>query len=204
MLLYLVTVLFLALTSFLEILQAYLQKNCYNIAVMNMKIEKIVVGELKENCYVVINNKNEALVIDPGDEAKRILEFLKPYHVVGILVTHHHFDHIGALEELNSVYSLIENQVSSTDFLFDTIATPGHTDNSVSFAFSELGCVFVGDFIFKDGIGRTDLGGDEMRMKLSLKHFLEQFSDDTVLYPGHGEATTLGRERKFLENWIKM
>ena len=44
-----------------------------------MKVYTLVVGELQENCYVVVNEKNEALVIDPGDEARKILDFLKPY-----------------------------------------------------------------------------------------------------------------------------
>ena len=41
-----------------------------------MKINKLVVGELQENCYILINEKNEALVIDPGDESEKILSFL--------------------------------------------------------------------------------------------------------------------------------
>lgn len=165
---------------------------------MNMKVKKIVVGNLEENCYVVVNEKKEALVIDPGDEADKILAFLKPYHVVGILVTHYHFDHVGALEELETFYSLKAN-VKSCVFDYEVIKTPGHTSDSISFYFPELGCVFVGDFIFKDGIGRTDLGGNDFEMKESIQMFLKCFSDNTVLYPGHGVSTTLGAERRFLE-----
>lgn len=55
-----------------------------------MKVEKIVVDDLAENCYVVINEQKEAIIIDPGDEAQKIIDFLKPYHVIEILVTHHH------------------------------------------------------------------------------------------------------------------
>ena len=47
-----------------------------------MKVEKIVVGDLAENCYVVINEQKEAIIIDPGDEAQKIIDFLKPYHVI--------------------------------------------------------------------------------------------------------------------------
>lgn len=79
-----------------------------------MKIYTLVVGELQENCYVVVNEKNEAIVIDPGAEIKRILQFLKPYKVVGILVTHFHFDHVGALEELENFYHLKANRNLNT------------------------------------------------------------------------------------------
>ena len=163
-----------------------------------MRVKKIIVGDLEENCYVVINEKMEALVIDPGDEADKILAFLAPYKVVGILVTHFHFDHIGALEILEDFYALKANEVSDV-FEFDVIKTPGHTKDSISFFFPQLHCVFVGDFIFKDGIGRTDLGGNDFEMKKSLSMFLDRFSSDTVLYPGHGPSTTLGAERRFLE-----
>ena len=57
--------------------------------------------------------------------------------------------------------------------------------------------MFVGDFIFKDSIGRTDLvGGDFNKMKESIEK-IKRYSDKINLYPGHGEATTLGDEKKY-------
>ena len=163
-----------------------------------MTIHTLVVGKLQENCYVVVNKKNEAIVIDPGDEIEKILAFLKPYKVVGILVTHFHFDHIGALKELLKFYPLQVNQ-KVQEFHYEIFSNPGHTLDSISFYFPDEKVMFVGDFIFKDGIGRTDLGGNDFEMKESIQMFLKRFSDNTVLYPGHGVSTTLGAERRFLE-----
>ncbi len=167
--------------------------------VICMIVKRIVVGSLKENCYVVINEKQEALIIDPGDEVERILDFVGDYSVVGILVTHFHFDHVGALGQLEQFFSLKANCVKEHHFTYETILTPGHTKDSVSFYFPEISAVFVGDFIFERGIGRTDLGGNEKDMISSLNSFLNRFSDEILLYPGHGNSTTLGQERKFLE-----
>lgn len=163
-----------------------------------MKVEKIVVGSLAENCYLVSNEKKEAILIDPGDDAEDIIRFCNGYDVKEILITHYHFDHIGALDEIKKYFQLKENTFIKL-FPYEVIATPGHTDDSISFYFPSLNAVFVGDFIFERGIGRCDLGGNEDDMKESLQKFLKRFKDDVVLYPGHGDSTTLGQERKFLQ-----
>jgi glyoxylase-like metal-dependent hydrolase (beta-lactamase superfamily II) len=73
--------------------------------------------------------------------------------------------------------------------------TPGHTPGSCCIAAN--GVVFTGDTLFAGSIGRTDFpGGDPPAMKLSLARIIELFPDETVLYPGHGEATTLGEEKQ--------
>ena len=163
-----------------------------------MKVYTLIVGSFLENCYVVVNQKNEAIVIDPGSEATKIIEFLQPYKVVGILVTHHHFDHIGALEELENIYHLKSNQ-KIEEFSYEVILTPGHTLDSLSFYFPNEKILFVGDFIFRGAIGRTDLGGDDKLMKNSIQNLLSTIPLDTTLYPGHGDATTLEAEKTFLE-----
>lgn len=62
-----------------------------------MIIDKVVVGPLAENCYIVTKNE-KTIIIDPGDEGKKIIDVAKDKNVVGVLITHHHFDHIGALK----------------------------------------------------------------------------------------------------------
>ena len=69
-----------------------------------MEVLSLVVGEMFENCYILANDKQEAIIIDPGAEAERIIKFAEPYKVVGILVTHFHFDHIGAVDYLYDKY----------------------------------------------------------------------------------------------------
>ena len=61
-----------------------------------MKIEKVVTGPLEENCYILSNN-NTCLVVDPGDDYQKIKEKIGDNKVLGVLITHSHFDHIGAL-----------------------------------------------------------------------------------------------------------
>lgn len=68
-------------------------------------IKRLVVGPLQENCYIVGNGKS-CVIIDPGDEVDHIINEVENEHleVKGILVTHGHFDHIGAVNELKSYY----------------------------------------------------------------------------------------------------
>ena len=86
---------------------------------------------------------------------------------------------------------------------YETIPTPGHTKDSVSYYFKKENIVFTGDFIFEGTIGRTDLGGNSKEMKESIQYFLKRFSDTTIIYPGHGASTTLEKERKNLENILE-
>ena len=158
-----------------------------------MIVEKIVVGYLEENCYIVTKN-NKTIIIDPGDEASKIINVAKNKNVVGILVTHHHPDHIGALKEIEEYYNLKETkEVESFDF--KVINTSGHTKDSVSYYFPKEKVLFVGDFLFLNSIGRTDLPtGSDIEMQASLE-LISKYPDDVIVYPGHGEATTLGHEK---------
>ncbi len=158
-----------------------------------MDIKRIVVGDLEENCYILTKN-NKCLVIDPGDEFSKIDKELKGKEVIGCLVTHYHPDHIGALEDLLSKYDIEVNKDFTADFDYEVIHTPGHTYDSKVFYFKKDNIMFTGDFIFKDSIGRTDLGGHDLDMIDSLK-MIKQYPDKTILYPGHGEETTLGHEK---------
>lgn len=167
-----------------------------------MKIEIVVVGDLDTNCYL-LKKGQECLVIDPGDEAEKIKKAVGDISVKGILITHRHFDHIGALEDLKQYYqvsvyekqNLEEGKHKIGNFEFEVIDTPGHLEDSICFLFNEK-VMFVGDFIFKGSIGRTDLpGGDFKKMQESIKK-IKQYSGDIILYPGHGMATTLQEEKE--------
>ena len=73
---------------------------------------------------------------------------------------------------------------------------PGHAPGNVLFYFPEFKCAFVGDAIFAGGVGRPDLpGGDWPTLKASIEEQVFTLPDDTVLYPGHGPATSVGREK---------
>ncbi len=166
-----------------------------------MEIKTVVVGLLETNCYILTID-DEAVIIDPGDEFSKIKEAVGDKKVVGCLVTHFHQDHIEALEEVISTYDIDTNKVNSSKFKFETIETPGHTFDSRTFYFKEINTMFTGDFIFNNGIGRTDLGGNIKDMLTSLTSFLA-YDDDIILYPGHGPSTTLGAEKSNYSIYLK-
>ncbi len=158
-----------------------------------MEVKRVVVGDLQENCYIVSDGKY-SLIIDPGSEADKILEAAKDLNVVEVLVTHHHFDHVGALKPILNHYNLEENKRSGK-FNYEIILVPGHTLDSKCIYFPDDKIMFTGDFIFYNAIGRTDLGGSDTLMKQSLESMMA-YPDDLILYPGHGSSTTLGREKQ--------
>ena len=153
----------------------------------------LVVGALQENCYVC-SIGNNAFIVDPGDEADRIIDACNGKNVVEIIVTHHHFDHIGALDELKKYFKLEEN-VKSGMFNYEVIETPGHISDSRSIYFENEKVMFTGDFLFYRSIGRTDLDtGSDIDMMKSLEK-ISKYPDDIVIYPGHGPKSTLGGEK---------
>jgi len=82
---------------------------------------------------------------------------------------------------------------------FKVLYTPGHTEGSVCFWNEEAKVLFSGDTLFYRSHGRTDLlGGDDQKMKASLKSLLN-LPDDTTVYPGHGSNTSIGAERVWIE-----
>lgn len=165
-----------------------------------MEIKKVIVGPLETNCYILKNN-NECLVIDPGADFPKIKKEIGENKVVGCLVTHFHQDHIEALEELLSYYNVEINNINNNNFNFIMLETPGHTFDSRTFYFPKEKIMFCGDFLFKNGIGRTDLGGNQKDMINSL-HEIEKYDDEITIYPGHGTSTTLGQEKRNFSLYI--
>ena len=181
-----------------------------------MNINKIVLGVIEENCYFIEKN-GDLLIVDPGDEFNKINKIIKNnnYNLLGVLITHAHFDHVGALNELINKYhvpvyynninneinydkliNIEEKEYNIKDFKFKVIFTPGHRNDSSTFYFYEENAMFVGDFIFKNSIGRTDLEySDSKEMKKSIE-MIKKYDDNINIYPGHGEDTTLGYEKQ--------
>lgn len=200
-----------------------------------MNIEKLIVGQLQTNCYLVWDNESkETIVIDPGDEGdfiiQKILQLgLKPLFIIA---THGHFDHVLAVLELKLALSipflinkkdsflLRRSQDSAIHFTglpadpvpnadkflkegdkikFGTeslkvIETPGHTPGGISLYSS--GILFSGDTLFANGVGRTDLlYSSEKDLNNSLQKIFH-LPDDTIVYPGHGLATSIKTEKQ--------
>lgn len=163
-----------------------------------MKKEIVIVGPLQENCYILDIN-NEVLVIDPGDEFAKIKSVINGRNVLAVLVTHKHPDHIGALNNFTNIDkyyfdNLQEKEYKIGPFNFQVIFNPGHTNDSVSYYFKDFNSLFCGDFIFYHSIGRWDLPtGNKDKMLDSIKK-ISFLPKETLIYPGHGEATTLKEE----------
>jgi len=176
-----------------------------------MKIKKIVVGGLESNCYV-LQSKKIGLIIDPGDEAQKIIDAAQEIEIKLILATHRHFDHITALQRVKKVVKadaaihpldwvdgfdlkLNDGQVIEFgDEALRVIHTPGHTPGGCCFLVGLN--LFSGDTLFPNGPGNTMFpGGDERAILRSIREKLMVLPDETVVYPGHGLETTIGKER---------
>jgi hydroxyacylglutathione hydrolase len=198
---------------------------------VSLDVIQLSVGPIGTNCYVVRRpGANEAVVVDPGGDAPRIILALEEVDArcAAILVTHGHWDHLGAVGELaeesgapvhmaRAERTLLERLDSisppelglrshTPDVLleggetlhfagiaFEVVRIPGHSPAHLGYAAD--GCLFSGDLLFAGGVGRTDLpGGDWDTLLESVAALLERFPPDTIIYSGHGPATTLGRE----------
>jgi hydroxyacylglutathione hydrolase len=184
--------------------------------VARLSIQKIHVGEKDTNCYAVAcSDTKEAVVIDPGDDAPKILGQLRGLTVRWICCTHAHPGHTGAKEDVKSAtqaatamhladataylksadrYLIAGDSLPFGAFALDVLPTPGHTPGGLSFKVGNH--VFTGDTLLPGKIGRVDLpGSSPQQMLLSLHGQLLVLPDNTVVYPGHGANTTIGQER---------
>ena len=193
-----------------------------------MLIKTLPVGQLETNCYVVTNeNTLESVVIDPGDEANTILDYLESNHLrcAAIFVTHVHYDHVGAVEALREetgapVYMNPRDDASravDAHMIYrmqpgDKAYDEGDTVEAAGLRFDVMAtpghtpggvtlrcedALFTGDTLFKGSCGRTDLPGGDMEQELSSLRRICELPGDYEVYPGHMDPSTLEREREF-------
>ena len=167
-----------------------------------MKIDIVKVGKLECNCYILDIN-GCVLVIDPGDEYDKIIDKIENRRVIGVIVTHYHFDHIGALDEILNKYkvmvydrnNMVEGENKIGEFIFDVVYTPGHKEDCITIYFKDEKIMFCGDFIFRDCVGRCDLPGGNIIDMIESINKIKRYDDDIVIYPGHGDSTMIGYEK---------
>ena len=193
-----------------------------------MLIKCLPVGHLMTNCYIVTDEKTlECAVIDPGDESNTILWYLEDNRLTcrAILLTHGHYDHVGAVDVLHeetgapvylheaddgnaltfdgyvytapagSVHYKEGDTVTVGGLTFQVLETPGHTPGGVTLKVEDA--LFTGDTLFHGSRGRTDMPGGDMEQELRSLAKIAALPGDYEVYPGHMDSSTLDFERRF-------
>ena len=174
-----------------------------------MLIETFIVGMYETNCYIIYDEKNlEACIIDPGDEAKRLIKFIDSKNLVlnSIVLTHYHYDHIVAVEELKKKYgSQIYCHKKEVEGLKDA-----HINGSI--IGKKKAIEITSDKLLSDGnvisIGQIDLevihtpghtpGG--ICLKVKDKNII--FTGDTIFSDDLGRTDLIGGSEEVLKKTI--
>ncbi|MBQ9766374.1 MAG: MBL fold metallo-hydrolase [Lachnospiraceae bacterium] len=197
----------------------------------------MALGRAGANCYFAYNkDSKECVIIDAPGEEDRIIEELTKLSLtpVAILLTHSHFDHIGAIKGLREFYHMpvycheTEAELLETPALnltalvgigyglkanntlkdeeivelagirIKTMHTPGHTSGCACYYLEEEGILFSGDTLFAESVGRTDFPtGSSNELVDSIVNKLFTLPDETTVYPGHNESTTIAHEKQY-------
>ena len=189
-----------------------------------IQIHTLTLGLYQTNCYIVYHEGSKnCIIIDPGYAADTILNrtALLGLEIEAILLTHGHFDHVGAVRQIaadtdckvflhekelslpaamtdgplyyTDLYSA-EGTLSVAGLAIKVLHTPGHTPGSVCLLMDDA--IFSGDTLFAGSMGRCDFPGSNIfDMRKSLKK-LWNLPGDYRVFPGHAEDTTLEYERK--------
>ncbi len=197
-----------------------------------MKIEKLHLGFMGTNCYILYDG-NMAAIVDPACSPEKIIAKINDLGVgvEYIIITHAHSDHISALDRIKAEYdakvyigeddadSLSDDELSLSTFFrkhapktkpdklikdgdelilgntrLNFIHTPGHTKGGI--CIYTPGYLISGDTLFFESVGRCDFpGGSSKELSASIKNKLFTLPDNTAVYPGHGEPTSIGHEK---------
>ena len=188
-----------------------------------MNILTLTLGPLATNCYLVWQNgRTDAVIIDPAANSRKITAALQEHGLTPVcfLLTHAHFDHIGALKPLlaaapdarvyvgdqdkddpcDMAYDLLTytdtyqdgDTVEAAGLSFRVLGTPGHTPGSVCLLCGEA--LFSGDTLFAGSYGRTDFKGGSMQDMYASLCKLAALPPQTRVLPGHGPESTIEDE----------
>ena len=203
----------------------------------DIQLTALTLGMNRTNCYLLTNARTkETVIVDPAGDFPAIAKKITGSELLpkAVILTHGHFDHIGAAAETRDAYQIpiyaaavekalladpnmngsamfggpitieADNFVNDNDELsqagisISVIATPGHTAGSVCYHIAGENILLSGDTLFRGSIGRTDVPTADHAMILhSIKDKLFTLPDTTGAYPGHGEKTSIGYEKKY-------
>ena len=185
-------------------------------------IRKIRVGDMENNTYLLEDpSSHDAILVDGCFDAPRILSAIEGAKVVVIVQTHAHFDHVQALAELKEALRVpvyahpgeeypvkIDRDLKDGETIgfgrkeARVIHTPGHTPGGICLLVGKH--LISGDTLFPGGPGNTF--GDAQAFGTiitSIKDKLMSLPDETRVYPGHGDDTTIGEEKPHLGEWFE-
>jgi glyoxylase-like metal-dependent hydrolase (beta-lactamase superfamily II) len=194
-------------------------------------ILKASVGPMDNNAYLVTcSATGETLLIDAANDAEVLIDLVRRYapKISLIVTSHQHFDHWQALEAVAAATGastaaheidakplpvkpdrLLANgdTVQIGELTFEVIHLRGHTPGSIALALGgpatgDATQLFTGDCLFPGGLGRTTKTAEFDSLFKDVKsRVFDRFGDGTVVYPGHGDDTTVGAERPHLDEW---
>jgi glyoxylase-like metal-dependent hydrolase (beta-lactamase superfamily II) len=192
-------------------------------------IVKVSVGPMDNNAYLVTcSQTGETLLIDAANDAEILLDLVDRFapRLSLVVTSHQHQDHWLALSdvvgstgaptaahELDAPALPVKpdtilangDTIRVGELSFDVIHLQGHTPGSVALALDgadEATHLFTGDCLFPGGVGKTWQEGDfEKLLDDVTSRVFDVYADSTVVYPGHGDDTTLGTERPHLAEW---
>lgn len=185
-----------------------------------MELRCRAVGPWSMNAYVLVCPQTRASVlVDPGAEPETLAELLADTQPTGILVTHAHPDHIGALAEMRRrlqvpVMAHGSGTIPADQKLYggerlsvgrhhlSVHAAPGHIADQLCFGIEDNQDMLVGDTIFDGGPGKTWSPEDFQTTLSTLRHVVLAWPDDTICHPGHGAAFRLGDIRPAVERFL--
>jgi hydroxyacylglutathione hydrolase len=173
-------------------------------------------GPYDNNAYLIIDPvSNESLIVDAPPGGERLLEVARQTRVSRIIVTHRHGDHWAAIDALRSatgapVYCHEADRQPHSGKVDGTLAggeevaigrgrlrvihTPGHTPGSICLLTGHY--LIAGDTLFPGGPGHSDRPEDLQQEIHSIVERLFVLPDETIVYPGHGDDSTIGRSKR--------
>lgn len=194
-----------------------------------MEIKRFIEGLLEANCYIIRDTKadSDCYIIDPGYSPKKIIKYIRSEKLnpLGIVLTHHHYDHSGAAEKVAKeldlqimIHSLDADRFPVAERLLqdgDVLAlgkdklvvfhTPGHTRGGICLFSKRSSICFTGDTVFNVDLGRTDLeDGSEEEMKASIRNVVDKWGNEVTIYPGHGDPASMKYVRKNNTEYIEI
>jgi len=192
-----------------------------------MKVRRLTGGELEGNGFVIYNKEGgNCYIIDPGSNPEKFLKFTKENKlgISGILLTHHHFDHVGGVKKIRDLKECpvylhrgdLDMYRDEVDVILEggetimldeeaikVLHTPGHTEGGVCFFSEKSKLAFTGDTIFNVDLGRTDMkDGDPRKMERSIREIISRWDNEIMIYPGHGDPCNMKFVRRMNREFL--